>query len=82
MRCYGRVWAVRGLPLAPRLFSFPFFLYNTLSFPFYFPAGKLRGNRQILGSEPSLRLVWLWGGRLGLNLVRCEVFMYCIFSAL
>ena len=22
------------------------------------------------------------GGRLGLNLVRCEVFMYCIFSAL
>ena len=34
-----------------------FFLYSTLSFPLYFP-GKLRGNRQIFGSEPSLRLVW------------------------
>ena len=35
-----------------------FFLYNTLSFPLSLFPGKLRGNRQILGSEPSLRLVW------------------------
>ena len=34
-----------------------FFLYSTLSFPLYFP-GKTAWNRQIFGSEPSLRLVW------------------------
>ena len=37
------LWAQRGLPLAPHLFSFPFFsLYNTLSFPLSFP-GKIPG---------------------------------------
>ena len=46
-----------GLPLAPRLFSFPFFSTTPSLFLSLFP-GKLRGNRQILGSEPSLRLVW------------------------
>ena len=42
-------------PLAPRLFSFPFFSTTPSLFLSLFP-GKLRGNRQILGSEPSL--VW------------------------
>ena len=53
-------WAVRGLPLAPRLFSFPFFSTTPSLFLSIF-RGKLRGNRQIFGSEPrmpSLRLVW------------------------
>ena len=45
------------MPLAPRLFSFPFFSTTPSLFLSLFP-GKLRGNRQILGSEPSLRLVW------------------------
>ena len=45
------------MPLAPRLFSFPFFSTAPSLFLSIFP-GKLRGNRQILGSEPSLRLVW------------------------
>ena len=44
-------------PLAPRLFSFPFFSTTPSLFLSIF-RGKLRGNRQILGSEPSLRLVW------------------------
>ena len=50
-------WAQPGLPLAPRLFSFPFFSTTPSLFLSIF-RGKLRGNRQILGSEPSLRLVW------------------------
>ena len=50
-------WAQQGLPLAPRLFSFPFFSTTPSLFLSIFP-GKLRGNRQIFGSEPSLRLVW------------------------
>jgi len=54
-RC--RAWAQPGLPLAPRLFSFPFFSTTPSLFLSIFP-GKLRGNRQIFGSEPSLRLVW------------------------
>ena len=54
---YGKVWAEHSLPLAPRLFSFPFFSTTPSLFLPIFP-GKLRGNRQILGSEPSLRLVW------------------------
>ena len=45
------------MPLAPRLFSFPFFSTTPSLFLSIFP-GKLRGNRQIFGSEPSLRLVW------------------------
>ena len=49
--------AVPAFPLAPRLFSFPFFSTAPSLFLSLFP-GKLRGNRQILGSEPSLRLVW------------------------
>ena len=40
------------MPLAPRLFSFPFFSTAPSLFLSLFPA-KLRGNRQILGSEPS-----------------------------
>ena len=44
------------MPLAPRLFSFPFFSTAPSLFLSLFP-GKLRGNRQILGSEPSLRLL-------------------------
>ena len=58
-RVYADVecWAQPGLPLAPRLFSFPFFSTAPSLFLSIFP-GKLRGNRQILGSEPSLRLVW------------------------
>ena len=50
-------WDQSGFPLAPRLFSFPFFSTTPSLFLSLFP-GKLRGNRQILGSEPSLRLVW------------------------
>jgi len=38
-------------------FSFPFFSTTPSLFLSIFP-GKLRGNHQILGSEPSLRLVW------------------------
>ena len=45
------------MPLTPSVFL-SFFLSRTPSlFLSLFP-GKLRGNRQILGSEPSLRLVW------------------------
>ena len=51
------LWAEHSLPLAPRLFSFPFFSTTPSLFLSLFP-GKLRGNRQIFGSEPSLRLVW------------------------
>ena len=39
-----------------RLFSFPFFSTTASLFLSIF-RGKLRGNRQIFGSEPSLRLV-------------------------
>ena len=41
----------------PSVFRFPFFSTGPSLFLSIFP-GKLRGNRQILGSEPSLRLVW------------------------
>ena len=41
----------------PVCFSFSFFLYNTLSFPLYFP-GKTAWKSSNFGlSEPSLRLV-------------------------
>ena len=46
--CRAR-WAEHSLPLAPRLFSFPFFSTTPSLFMSIFP-GKLRGNRQILGS--------------------------------
>ena len=48
----SRLWAQPGLPLAPRLFSFPFFSTTPSLFLSIFP-GKLRGNRQIFGSEPG-----------------------------
>ena len=48
------VWAQRGLPLAPRLFSFPFFSTTPSLFLSIFP-GK---PSNFPGSEPSLRLVW------------------------
>ena len=41
----------------PICFPFLFSLQHPL-FSSLFARGKLRGNRQILGSEPSLRLVW------------------------
>ena len=43
--------------LSHRLFSFPFFSTAPSLFLSIFPR-KLRGNRQIFGSEPSLRLIW------------------------
>ena len=57
LRKRGRTWAQRGFPLAPHLFSFPVFSTTSSLFLSLVP-GKLGGNRQILGSEPSLRLVW------------------------
>jgi len=59
-RCHGGLlgaWAVRGLPLAPRLFSFPFslqdsFSENSVEIVKFWPPPRRPG------SEPSLRLGW------------------------
>ena len=68
--CVAPGWDQSGFPLAPRLFSFPFFSTTPSVFLSVFP-GKLRGNRQILGSEPSLRLFW---GQNKIKSATCRVF--------
>ena len=54
MPLWKNLWAQPGLPLAPRLFSFPFFSTAPSLFLSIFP-GK---PSNFPGSEPSLRLVW------------------------